>query len=68
MKLLCLAQTNMRFYLLCAEESDAIRIAFAYTNPQRLDVFYHSNMGTLSPIQPNADGELVFQVIGLLQP
>ena len=31
---------NMRFHLLNAEESDTIRIAFIYTNPQRLDVYY----------------------------
>ena len=43
---------NMRFYLLYAKESDAIRIAFVYTNPQRLDVYYHSVMGTLLSIQP----------------
>ena len=31
---------NMRFHLLNAEENDTIRIAFVYTNPQRLDVYY----------------------------
>ena len=31
---------NMRFHLLNAKESDTIRIAFIYTNPQRLDVYY----------------------------
>ena len=31
---------NMRFHLLNAEESDTIRIAFVYTNPLRLDVYY----------------------------
>ena len=31
---------NMRFHLLNAEENDTIRIAFIYTNPQRLDVYY----------------------------
>ena len=31
---------NMRFRLLNAEETDTIRIAFVYTNPQRLDVYY----------------------------
>ena len=31
---------NMRFHLLNAEETDTIRIAFVYTNPQRLDVYY----------------------------
>ena len=50
---------NMRFHLLNAEESDAIRIAFVYTNPQRLDVYYGDTY--INPTNVRIEnGELVY--------
>ena len=50
---------NMRFHLLNAEESDAIRIAFVYTKPQRLDVYYGNTY--VNPINVRMEnGEIVY--------
>ena len=50
---------NMRFHLLNAEESDTIRIAFIYTNPQRLDVYYGDTYVTPTNVRIE-NGETVY--------
>ena len=50
---------NMRFHLLNAEESDAIRIAFVYTNPQRLDVYYGDTYVNPTNVRME-NGEIVY--------
>ncbi|XP_065902313.1 fibrocystin-L-like [Dysidea avara] len=51
---------NMRFHLLYAEESDAIRIAFVYTNPQRLDVYYGDTYVNPTNVEVDSNGELLY--------
>ncbi|XP_065902312.1 fibrocystin-L-like [Dysidea avara] len=51
----------MRFHLVYAEESDAIRIAFKYTNPQRLDIYYGDSYINPKNVEEDENGELVFK-------
>ena len=50
---------NMRFHLLNAEEIDTIRIAFVYTNPQRLDVYYGDTYVNPTNVRME-NGEIVY--------
>ena len=52
---------NMRFHLLYAEENDTIRIAFLYTNPQRLDVYYGDTYVNPTNVEVDGNGELIYK-------